>query len=314
MNMHRIHRVSKLTGLSKDVIRVWERRYGLVQPTRGANRYRNYTDDDVALLRYVRNEMEKGHSIGQLASVGREELLIRMRATRAHTISEDKSYGRLLNELLAALQPLKRTTFERKLNGSVAIIPFEEALLKILLPLQQQVGQLWHDGRLGIATEHYVTKQVQQKIFAAMNQLPVHQQGPKVVVACLSGQMHEIGAQTIAYRCGVRGCRVYYLGPNLPVDALVALCVEVRPDLTILSFPMMLHDREAQEFTHGPLRKIRRNSSILAGGPGALAMRKTLENVGVEVLENFEDIERRLLKIFVDRLAISPSSVEFADD
>jgi methanogenic corrinoid protein MtbC1 len=100
------------------------------------------------------------------------------------------------------------------LNGAVAIIPFEEALMKILIPLQRQVGQLWHDGRLGIATERYVTKQVQQKIFAAMNQLPIHQQGPKVVVACPAGQMHEIGAQTIAYRCGARGCRVYYLGSN----------------------------------------------------------------------------------------------------
>ena len=49
MNTHRIHRVAKLTGLSKDVIRVWERRFALLKPTRGANRYRNYSDEDVAL-------------------------------------------------------------------------------------------------------------------------------------------------------------------------------------------------------------------------------------------------------------------------
>jgi methanogenic corrinoid protein MtbC1 len=314
MNTHRIHRVAKLTGLSKDVIRVWERRYGLIQPTRGANRYRNYTDDDVALLRYVRDEMEKGNSVGQLASLGREELQARMRATSAHAVGEDKSYDRLLRDLVAALQPLKRTTFERKLNEAVAIIPFEEALLKILLPLQKQVGQFWHDGRLGIATEHYVTKQVQQKIFVAMNQLPVNQQGPKVVVACPAGQMHEIGAQTIAYRCGVRGCRIYYLGPNLPVESLASLCAEVMPDLIVLSFPMMLQDREIQELTRSPLRQAHRRSSILAGGHGALAMRDTLERLRIEVVEDFIDVERRLLKMFVDRLAMSHSFAEFADD
>ena len=75
MYTHRIHRVAKLTGLSRDVIRVWERRYGLVKPSRSANRYRIYSDEEVALLRYVKNEMDKGQSIGDLIAVGREKLL-----------------------------------------------------------------------------------------------------------------------------------------------------------------------------------------------------------------------------------------------
>ena len=73
MNTHRIHRVAKLTGLSRDVIRVWERRFGLLKPTRGANRYRNYSDEDVALLRYLKQQLDAGASIGDLAKLGREE-------------------------------------------------------------------------------------------------------------------------------------------------------------------------------------------------------------------------------------------------
>lgn len=73
--MYRIHRFSKLTGLSTHVIRAWEKRYGLVEPVRGANRYRLYNDEDVRLFRYLKTQVDQGMSIGQLAELGRGPLL-----------------------------------------------------------------------------------------------------------------------------------------------------------------------------------------------------------------------------------------------
>lgn len=154
MNTHRIHRVAKLTGLSRDVIRVWERRFDLLKPTRGANRYRNYSDEDVALLRYLKQQLDAGESIGDLARVGREELINRLRAAAPRTTVVDNTFDRLLRELLSALEPLDRVMFEKRLNGAVAVVPFEEALHGILLPLQERVGHLWHSGRIDIAVEH----------------------------------------------------------------------------------------------------------------------------------------------------------------
>ena len=72
MNTYRIQRVAKLVGLSKDVIRVWEKRYGLVKPLRSANRYREYTDKDVSLLRFLKQELDDGQTIGALAVEGRD--------------------------------------------------------------------------------------------------------------------------------------------------------------------------------------------------------------------------------------------------
>lgn len=295
MNTHRIHRVAKLTGLSRDVIRVWERRYGLIKPLRGSNRYRIYTDEDVALLRYVREEMEKGNSIGDMAAMGRDTLLARMRETALSQPIPESPYERLLSELLAALDPFDRVTFERRLNGAVAVIPFEEALLRILLPLQERVGELWHEGRLNIAVEHYVTKQVQQKLFAVMNQLPVREDGPKVVVACPSGQGHEIGAQTIAYRCGVRGCRVYYLGPNVPVSALADICTQVRPDLLLLSVTIAFPEKEAAMLARSFAEEVGSVCPVAAGGKGALAMQEIFEREKIEVIDDFSALERRLV-------------------
>ncbi len=295
MNTHRIQRVAKLTGLSRDVIRVWERRYGLVKPLRGSNRYRIYTDEDVALLRYLRIETEKGQTIGDLAALGRDTLLERMRESASLQLAEESRYERVLGDLIGALDPLDRELFERRLIGAVAVIPFEEALMGILLPLQEQVGQLWHDGKLSVAVEHYVTKQVQQKLFAVMNQLPVRDEGLKVVVACPPDQWHEIAAQAVAYRCWARGCRVYYLGPNVPIHSLVHLCEQVKSDLLVLSFTSSLPSQEAGALARTLAERIGVICPVVAGGKGALAMREILEAEHIHVIDDYAELERRLL-------------------
>ena len=294
MNTHRIHRVAKLTGLSRDVIRVWERRFEILKPTRGANRYRNYSDEDVALLRFLKEQLDAGGSIGELSKLGREELLNRARASAPQVSFVDNAFSRLLQELLSSLNPFNRVIFEKRLNGAVAVIPFEEALHGILLPLQEQVGQLWHNGHLDVAIEHYVTRQIQQKIFSAMNQLPVAEYGAKVVVACPPGEEHDIAAFAVAYRCRVRGCRVYYLGANVPLVSLANLCEEVEPDLTIMSFPVERSEANATELVEALAHEVRPASDLAVGGHGALAVRDLFMRYNIIVLENFNELDHRL--------------------
>jgi DNA-binding transcriptional MerR regulator len=291
MNIHRIHRVAKLTGLSKDVIRVWERRFGLLKPTRGANRYRNYSDEDVTLLRFLKEQLDAGSSIGELAKLGREELLGRARASAPRVSFVDNTFSRLLRELLSTLNPFDRVIFEKRLNGAVAVVPFEEALHGILLPLQEQVGQLWHEGHVNVALEHYVTKQIQQKIFSAMNQLPVAEFGAKVIVACPPGEEHDIAALAVAYRCRVRGCRVYYLGANVPIASLTNLCDKVKPDLTIISFPLALPEANAAALVQSLTHEVVPASRLAVGGHGALAMRDLFVKSNIEIVEDFADLD-----------------------
>ena len=294
MNNHRIHRVAKLTGLSKDVIRVWERRFEILKPSRGANHYRNYSDEDVELLRFLKEQLDAGGSIGELAKLGREELLGRVRASAPRVSFVDNTFSRLLRELLSALNPFNRVIFEKRLNGAVAVVPFEEALHGILLPLQEQVGQLWHENHIDVAIEHYVTKHIQQKIFSAMNQLPVAEFGAKVVVACPPSEEHDIAALTVAYRCRVRGCRVYYLGANVPVASLANLCGKVEPDLTIMSFPLALSDDMATEVVQALANEVSPVSNLAVGGHGALAMRDLFAKYNITVLEDFAELDHRL--------------------
>ena len=304
MNTHRIHRVAKLTGLSKDVIRVWERRYGLVRPSRSSNRYREYSDEEVALLRFVKTQMEQGATIGALAEEGHDSLVSRMRVATPVSAEEQQPHDRLLDELIGSLDPLDKAGFERRLNGAVAVIPFEEAVQRILLPLQRRVGELWHQGGLNIAVEHYVTKLIQQKMFAVMNQMPVNEFGPRVLVGCPEGESHEVGAQAVAYIAATRGCHVYYLGADLPSSDLLAFCDRIKPDLVLLSITDIKADVEARQQIK-ELEVVSAYWPVAVGGQGARAMGDRLRDTKVELLDDFTSLHSRLMILLSTRLLAS---------
>ena len=294
MNTHRIHRVAKLTGLSKDVIRVWERRYGLVKPSRSSNRYREYRDEEVALLRFVKAQMEQGATIGALAVEGHDSLVARMRVATPVSAEDQKPHERLLDDLMGSLDPLDKAGFERRLNGAVAVIPFEEAVQRILLPLQRRIGELWHQGRLDIGVEHYVTKIVQQKLFSVMNQLPVNESGPRVLIACPEGETHEIGAQAVAYIAAIKGCHVYYLGPNLPSSDLVIFCEKIKPDLVLLSLTEVKPEAAALQQLK-ELEQLATRWSVAVGGQGARAIGDRLRDTKIELLDDLTALHSRLM-------------------
>ena len=301
MNTHRIHRVAKLTGLSKDVIRVWERRYGLVKPSRSSNRYREYSDEEVALLRFVKAQMEQGATIGALAEEGSDSLIARMRVATPVSEEGQHPHDRLLDELVGSLEPLDKAGFERRLNGAVAVVPFEEAVQRILLPLQRRVGDLWHQGQLTVAVEHYVTKFIQQKMFSVMNQLPVNESGPRVLVGCPEGESHEIGAQAVAYIAASRGCQVYYLGPSLPNSALLEFCERIKPDLVLLSITEIRSEAEARQQFKG-LETVSAYWPVAVGGQGARAMGELLRGTKIDLLDDLKALQNRLMTLLLQRM------------
>ncbi len=273
---------------------MWERRYGLVSPSRSSNRYREYSDEDVALLRFVKAQMEQGATIGGLATEGRDPLIARMRLATPFIAEEQKPHEHLLDDLIGLLDPIEKAGFERRLNGAVAVIPFEEAVQRILLPLQRRIGDLWHQGRLGTAVEHYVTKLIQQKLFSVINQLPVNEFGPRVLIACLQGETHEIGAQAVAYIAATRGCHVYYLGPNLPMSDLIVFCEKISPDLVLLS----LTETKSEAAMLQQLKELEQLAtrwSVAVGGEGARAFGDLLRETRVELLDDLPALHSRLM-------------------
>ncbi len=291
MQTYRIHRFSKLTGLSTHVIRAWERRYGLVTPTRGANRYRLYTDEDVRLFRYLKSQVDSGISIGELAEIGREELLRRTKQQALDASLEPPPSERLISDLIEAIEHHDRARFERQLNGALAVIPFEEALHRFLLPLQEQVGELWHEGHISVAQEHFASSHVKQKIYSAINQLPILESGPKILVACPVDEWHEISALTVAYLCRVRGCRVHYLGPNLPVSELASYCENIQPSFVLLSMTVPPSVDDIQAFVHELVGRVQPIAAIGIGGRGAQIHASLFVEKDIRVFEDLKALD-----------------------
>mgnify|MGYP000339029621 CR=1 FL=1 len=297
MPMYRIHRFSKLTGLSSHVIRAWEKRYGLVSPTRGKNRYRQYTDEDVQFFRYLKSEVDNGNSIGTLAEVGKDELLRRSKVASLEMVKIATPVENLVSELTQAVQDHALDIFERKLNGALAVIPFEEALQRFLFPLLERVGDLWHEGKVSVAQEHYVTNLVKQKIASAMNQLRIVENGPKVVVACPQNELHEIGALTVAYVCAARGCRVYYLGLRMPIDELAQYSSALEPSLILFSLTIPISETEAKGLTQALVTQLLPLCPLGIGGQGAIAHTSLFEKEKISVFQSLQELEIYLLTV-----------------
>ena len=291
MQMYRIHRFSKLTGLSTHVIRAWERRYGLVSPVRGANRYRLYNDEDVRLFRYLKEKSDEGMSIGELAKIGRQQLLELAQRELVEALVEPPPSERLIADLSQALQEHDRVGFERKLNGALAVIPFEEALHRFLLPLQVHIGQLWHDEKLGVAQEHYASNQIKQKIFSAINQLRMVEEGPRIVVACPSQEWHEISALTAGYLCASRGCRVHYLGANLPIPELAKFCEQIRPSYVLLSMTVDRTDSEIENIVQELATQVSPIAPVGIGGRSAQIHATLLTDKDITVFPDLKALD-----------------------
>ncbi len=291
MQMYRIHRFSKLTGLSTHVIRAWERRYGLVSPVRGANRYRLYNDEDVRLFRYLKTQVDQGTSIGELAEIGREKLLDQIQKEYVSAPVEPPPSERLISDLTHALHEHDRVLFERKLNGALAVIPFEEALHRFLLPLQEHIGQLWHDGKLGVAQEHYASNLIKQKIFSAINQLRMIEEGPRIVVACPSEEWHEISALTAGYLCASRGCRVHYLGANLPIQDLAKFCEHIRPSYVLLSMTVDRSLAELKNIIHELVTQVSPVAPVGVGGNCAKTHSDLFLEEKITVFSDLKDLD-----------------------
>jgi MerR family transcriptional regulator, light-induced transcriptional regulator len=296
MKTFRINHVAKVTGISKEVLRVWEKRYRLLSPERGTNRYRLYSEMDVELLLFLRKEMEQGQSIGELASLGKDGILTLIKQSKINQ-QTSVTKGQILEELERYLLDFDATLFEKRLNDLRILMPFEEFFHKILVPLQMRVGELWTNDKIDISIEHYVTAQAQQKISTAMSSITADNKGPKVIIACPSWDLHEIGAQILAYYCSVWKCRVIYLGANLPLESLINFSSINKPDIILLSCTTNISESMARIYFERLISEMSSICPIWAGGQGTTDSIYFTNQKNIKVVDTLNHLENLLIDL-----------------
>ena len=210
-----IRAVARMTGLSVDTLRAWERRYEAVVPRRG-ERGRAYSDGDVARLQHLAALVERGHAIGSVAGLSTGDLrrLIDGSAASAGVRQEVPSAD--LTGLFRALDRYDLPGIESALARHAAVLPTRELVFAAVLPLLRQLGDRWQAGTLRPAQEHLVSAIVRSVLGGLLRSLARSGGSPPVVFATPAGERHELCLLCAAVLAAAAGHGVLYLGPDLP--------------------------------------------------------------------------------------------------
>lgn len=226
---YKIGSLSRLTGYSTALLRAWERRYGLLAPARGAGGQRLYSEDDLQLLLYVRQRLEGGRSIGEVAEAGRDVLLARAGVEAGRTADPgpsatpgSSSLESWRQQLVAAALGMDSRGVSSALDDVFAVLAPDRAVDDIVVPVARGVGDLWAAGECSVASEHLVSDQFLYRIRRLLDAAqPTSARAPTVIAACVPEEQHQLGLAITAWRVARRGLRVAYLGPSVPLADLV---------------------------------------------------------------------------------------------
>jgi len=238
--------VASRTGLSAHVLRAWERRYGVVSPTRSEGGQRLYSDLDVERLLRLRRLAERGHSISRIATLGLSELDELEKATPdllpTPTASEgngaqaaSESAAPAVAAALPAIRRLDAGELQALLERSAMTLGVPVLLDRVLTPLLEQVGHGWSEGWVSVAQEHLASAVVRRVLGWVLRLYQPSGTAPHMVVATPSHYAHELGGLMVAASAAAEGWSVTYLGPDLPAAELVAAAEQTGARLVAIS-------------------------------------------------------------------------------
>jgi len=238
-----IKTVSIQTGIRPVTLRAWERRYDLLEPHRAENHYRLYSERDIAILRWIKARQDEGISI----SVAVAEL---RKMTQSGAWPETAPAGPNapqltmlpLSQLAEQAHNLAQALMRHDEAAADALLRYAQAHYPLLLycnrlitPALVEIGEAWFTGKIRVATEHFASTYLRGKLLATFQSYPNRRGAPLVMVGCAPTEQHEIGPLMVALLLRAAGCRVEFLGPDLPLDDLAEYANDERPDLIILS-------------------------------------------------------------------------------
>jgi DNA-binding transcriptional MerR regulator/methylmalonyl-CoA mutase cobalamin-binding subunit len=297
---HPIAVAAERTGLTQDVLRVWERRYGAVKPKRDSNGQRLYTDADVDRLRLLHAATSAGRSIGQIAQLTSRALSdmvgedAEARSELATVGTESTDVAAIIDTALALTQSLEGIQLDDLLRRAAATLGFSEFLSRVAVALLRRVGDEWHSGRLTPAQEHLASSVVHDICVERMRAFSSRTDSPRILIATPAGERHAIGAALVGSAAAVEGWSVIYLGADLPATEIANAAIARRVSVVALSVVYV----DNSERVLGELRELRSllpgDMSLVVGGAGALKLSRQLSGIGVRVSEKIADLHDEL--------------------
>ncbi|HET7356341.1 MAG TPA: MerR family transcriptional regulator [Nocardioidaceae bacterium] len=223
----RIGELARRTGVSRELLRAWELRYGLLRPSRTAGGFRLYTTSDEnrvhRMTQLIAGGLSAAEAARQAAAVDDTEAAVPPSAV------ED-----LADRLRTALDRFDGPAAHGALDLLLASVSLDVVLADVVIPYLRDLGDRWAAGRASVALEHFASHLLRGRLVALARDWGAGD-GPSVLLACLPGEAHDIGLVIFGLLVARRGWRVTFLGADTPLDTLEASVRTLRPTLTVLA-------------------------------------------------------------------------------
>ncbi len=290
---YRIGTVTKLTGLSADVVRVWERRYGAIQPVRSGGGSRLYSDAEISRLRRLRQAIEKGHSIGQVARLSEEELDRLLSNDPFPTTEAGDPYSIVRARFLSAIEVLDVVAADMELSRAATLFPARPLIKNVIVPVLDEIGSRWAHKEFGVAQEHVATGLLRNLLSSLFKLYPPTEAAETLVLATLSGERHEFGLLLAALLAATRGWRVIYLGADLP-SVEIAFAVELSKSRFLALSLINSEDIKVRSQMETLAERLPLGTRVWVGGSQVDEYSDTIERLSWSLVPDLDDFDNLL--------------------
>ena len=304
IGMFPIRVVAKRAGLTTHVIRIWERRYQAVVPSRTETNRRLYSEDDIERFSLLRRATEAGHSISQVAHLPIDQLrqlaaIAPAQSAPGHSLSSDPrgSATSALADCIVAIENLDGKSLELILTRAAINHTRPVVMEEIIVPLMHKIGDMWRNGNIRVAHEHLASSVIRIFLANIGSAYHVHESAPHLVITTPAGQLHEIGALLVMATAAAEGWYPDYMGPNLPAEEIAAAADHNKARAVALSIVYPADDPNVS----AELRRLRRCLSpeveLLVGGRAAAGYKNTLDQIGATLINDLAHLRVELERI-----------------
>ncbi|KPK35183.1 MAG: hypothetical protein AMJ66_01870 [Betaproteobacteria bacterium SG8_40] len=276
-----ISAVERDTGLSKDTLRIWERRYDFPRPLRDQNGDRAYTPEQVAKLQIIKRLLDRGHRPGKIMRLD-EEQLAKLAARPAAEVAPRQD----IELYLRLLRSHQSRELRRQLSQAMVRHGLQRFIVDTVAPLNEAVGEAWMRGEIAIFEEHLYTELMQGLIRNSITALQSQGNAPRVLLTSLPNEPHSLGLLMVEAMLAAENAHCIPLGTETPVTEIVHAAEAHRANIVALSFSGAYPESKAVEALR-ELRAMLPGSVLLcAGGAGVARIRRRLDDI--QLIANLE--------------------------
>lgn len=218
--MYSMKRASELLGIPVVTIRAWENRYGIISPGRSNGGHRLLSDEDLARLGFLKEQIDKN---GLKISEAVEKLKQSDSVPAAHAASppaHGQMYASLVDKLYAELIQFDSAQADQTIDLAFALYDVEDTLRYIFVPVLYRVGTEWESGKIKVVQEHFASETIMRRLSALFRVFPINPGLPIVLAFCPEGERHHLGLLSFSLFLRKRGVNVLYAGPDTPLKEL----------------------------------------------------------------------------------------------